>query len=279
LIFLAVLIPIGIYCLVLAVINRRQHPVVVPGPWDFVGVLFAASGILIVGGPAILTGIYKHWRLTWLLGQTRSLEGVGDNWSFWISLWLLYFGVVAGGSAFVLWHRRRLTSIYNIELAVFTEVLIRVLDRLGLEWRRNGTCRLLVRFRESPFEAGSERIAPPVVTRPSQAAASRVLADRGQPHALHTAISTQRSSTSAHPWAELALEAFPATRHVTLHWMSQNEAIRLEVETELAKALAQMRTRRNPVGAWFLFLGLGLNFSAFFVLLALFVTRILQLLR
>jgi hypothetical protein len=243
LILLAFLIPVGIYCLVLSVIHRGHHPVMVSGPWDFVGVLFAASGILLLGGPAILAGLYEHWRLSWLLGQTRYLQSVGENWSFWISLWLLYFGVVLGGSAFILWRRRGLISIYNVEPAAFAEVLIQVLDRLRLEWRRNGPYRLVIRFRQFPVE------------------------------------SAQGGSTSACPWVELALEAFPAMHHVTLHWLGQDDATRLEVESELAKTLPRMRTRPNLVGICFLCLALVLLFAGFFVFMVLFVTRLLELLR
>src|SRR2546425_834050 len=106
----------------------------VSGPWDFAGVLFAASGILLLGGPAILTGLHEQWRLTWLLGQTRFLREIADSWDFWISLWLVYFAVVASGSAVVLWQRRQVTSIYNVEPLIFMGVLTDVLNHLELEW-------------------------------------------------------------------------------------------------------------------------------------------------
>jgi len=277
LIFLAFVVPLAVYCLVLSVINRRRYPVVLSGPWDFAGVLFAASGFLILGGPAILTGLYEQWRLSWLLGQTRYLQGIGENWSFWISLWFLYFAVVAGVSAIVLWRRRRLTSIYNVETAVFSEMLTQVLDRLGLEWLQNGPRRLLLRFRGPPLEGGSGMMDPILISQGLQAPAAPTLAERARADAQHTAVSARLATTLAYPWAELALEPFPAMRHVTLHWLGHDEALRLEVETELAKALARVRTRRNPVGACFLCLSLGLLFSAFSVLFVLLAMRILQL--
>ena len=39
--FLAVCFPFGIYCLIVARLNHRAHPVMVWGVWDFAGVLFA----------------------------------------------------------------------------------------------------------------------------------------------------------------------------------------------------------------------------------------------
>ena len=59
--------------------------------------------------------------------------------------------------------------------------------------------------------------------------------------------------------------------------MGADERIRSEVEAELVRALAQVRTRKHPVGAWFLCLALGLFFSAFMVLLALVALEILRL--
>jgi hypothetical protein len=228
-IFLAFVVPLAIYCMVLSVINCRRHAVFVSGPWDFAGVLFAASGFLLVGGPAILTGIYEQWHVARLLGQTRYLQGIGENWTFWISLWIGYFVVVGGLSAFVLWRRRAYTSIYNIEPPVFTEVLSHVLERLGLEGLPSGGRRLLLRFREPPPDIA----------------------------------------------AELAVDASGAMRHVSLRWFSHDEALRLEVETELAKALAQVPSGRNPMVVWLLSLWVGLFFSAFMVLLL----AILQILR
>ena len=273
LIFLAFVVPLAVYCLILSVINRRHHPVIVAGSWDFAGVLFAASGFLLLGGPAILTGLYEQWRLAWLLGQTRYLQGIGENWSFWITLWLLYFAVVGTVSALVLGRRRTQTSIYNIEPAVFGEVLTQVLDRLGLQWRHNGPRRLLLRVRELSLGETGDVMASIPVRRRSEAAGTPALAG---PYAQHPVVTAQRPSPSAHPWSVLTVEPFPAMRHVTLHWLSHDETIRLEVETELDKALSQVPTTENPVAGWFLVLSLGLFFSAFLVLLALLAVRILH---
>ena len=40
---LAIPLPLAIYALILHALNRRPHPVVVPGTWDFALVLFASS--------------------------------------------------------------------------------------------------------------------------------------------------------------------------------------------------------------------------------------------
>jgi hypothetical protein len=273
LIFLAFVIPLAVYCLVLAVINRSRHPVMVSGPWDFAGVLFAASGMLILGGPAILTGLYEQWRLSWLLGQTRYLQALGENWAFWVSLWFLYFVFVAGGSALILWRRRALTSIYNVEPDVLTEVLTETFDRVGVEWQRHGPRHLLLRFRDAPLEEGiahnSRLVAYPLPTAqtPALAADTRTY---GAPIAI--------TARSAYPWTELILEPFPLLHHVVLRWTTQEGALRLEVESELAKALGKVWSGQSPVGAWFLSVALGLFFSAFLLIMTLLAIRFFSVL-
>ena len=42
-ILLAFLSPLAIYLLIIGAINRRRRPLLVSGPWDFAGLLFAAS--------------------------------------------------------------------------------------------------------------------------------------------------------------------------------------------------------------------------------------------
>jgi hypothetical protein len=219
----------------------------VSGTWDFVGVLFAASGMLLLGGPAILTGLYQQWRLSWLLGQTRYLQGIGEHWSFWISLWLIYAAIIGGGSAWLLRRRARFTSIYNVEPEAFAEVFSEVLKRLGLDWLRRGPHRLVIRLRDPAFA---------VVQDPLRVA--------------------DAAEENGPPWAELVLDPFPAMRHVTLRWRGSDDPVRREVEAELIKALAEVRTRQNPLGIWFLSLALALFFAAFLTLFALVALRLLQ---
>src|SRR5262245_36772142 len=52
---LVCLFPLALYFLYLAWLHQRPQPTLVPGRWDFVGVLVALSGFLLVGGPAVLT--------------------------------------------------------------------------------------------------------------------------------------------------------------------------------------------------------------------------------
>jgi hypothetical protein len=64
LIFLAFVVPLALYCFFLAFINRRPHPVVIPASWDFAALLAAVSGLVLCGGPAIMSKLYQQFQLT-----------------------------------------------------------------------------------------------------------------------------------------------------------------------------------------------------------------------
>jgi hypothetical protein len=259
LIFLAFVVPLALYFLVLAYVNRSRHPIMVSGPWDFAGVLLAVSGFVILGGPAILTGLHEQWRMSWLLGQTRFLQGLGENWLFWVGLWGFYFVAVVYGAAFLLWRRRQQTSIYNIEAAVFEEVLTQVLDRLGFEWVRGRPFRFFVRPRD---EATIETYPVP---------------EQGLPRFKSTAPVVDLMPGVYK--AAIDVEVFAAMHHLTLHWLGETHEVRLEIEAELGKALTQVHSRENPASAWFMSLAILLLLAAFLGLLGLVALRVFRLLR
>jgi hypothetical protein len=270
LIFLGFLIPLAIYLLILALLNRSQHPVLVPGSWDCAGVLLASSGLLLLGGPAILTGFYEDWRLTWLLGQTRFLRGFGDSWPFWISVWIAYFLLIAGGAAWLLASRRRFTSIYNLEPAVLEDGISQVLDRLGLEWTRAGSDQILIRPREL------------VETEPLEAAGfkghsgNRAAYRHGQ---RPSSPATAQGSAHAHSPITLTLAPFVALRHVTLRWSGPWRAVRSEVETELCQFFRSVYSNENPASRWFLSIAVSLFLVCFFALAGLVAVQLIRLFR
>ena len=114
------------------------------GTWDFAGVLFAVSGFVLAGGPALLGGLDERSRLFWLLGETGAAGDGPDNGTFWIAVRLLYFAVVAGGAAVLLWRARRLTSVYNVESATVVSALEQAFQRLGHTPIRSGDSYILV---------------------------------------------------------------------------------------------------------------------------------------
>jgi hypothetical protein len=143
LIVLAFILPLAVYLLLLGFLNRRRHPLLVSGVWDCVGLLFAASGFLLFGGPAILSGLNERWRMFWLFGRpgvsARSPDG---GWQFWVFLSVLYFVGVVAGCAAMLWRRRRTTAVYNAESWVVERALSQACEHLGLSPVRSGNVYL-----------------------------------------------------------------------------------------------------------------------------------------
>jgi hypothetical protein len=137
---LVVLGPLGAYCLIIARINRRPHPLLVTGVKDCAGMLLAASGFLLFALPGTLTGFNYRPRDIWLYVHYGDFQGLGHQWwlVWWTFLWFLYLIVVVGGSCLLVWHRRTVTAIYNIEPSDLDDILERVLVRLGMEWVRAG---------------------------------------------------------------------------------------------------------------------------------------------
>lgn len=129
-------LPLAIHFLYLASLNRRPHPVLVGGGWDFAEVLFAASGFLIFGGPCVLAGFNQRYRDSLLAIRTPRLAW--PSGSFWVALWVAYFVAVVAVAAYVLWRRRLATEVYNVAPGAFFECLDEALSRLKVEWVRSG---------------------------------------------------------------------------------------------------------------------------------------------
>ena len=150
------LFPLAIYFLVLSSLNRRLRPLVVPGTWDFAGLLFGMSGLLLIVGPAILSNFNERWRLFWLTSQSPNEVSIEEGSLGWLFLGFVYFAVVAGGSAYLLTRRRRTLSIYNVESGAVEAVLVATLEGLYLPWNRTGN-----RYRVESNEPKAEPLRKP----------------------------------------------------------------------------------------------------------------------
>jgi hypothetical protein len=253
LIVVAFLFPLAVYCLILGLVNRRRHPLMVSAAWDFVGILFAASGFLVLAGPVLLTGFSDRWRLFWLVGQARGLD-VGGTEDAWHVLAVAYFVVVVGVSAYVLWRRQSQTAVYNVNTAVFDEVLAGALDATGLTWSRAGN-RYFIRGGVKGRPMADDSSGEPL---PS-----------GKGRGAYPA-SVEEIEQSAY----LEVDPAPSLCHVTLRWEAEDEGLRKQVEAELARALAEVRTRDNPVGGWLLTAGSALLAAAVMVFAVVVVYRL-----
>jgi hypothetical protein len=272
---LVMLFPIGIYCLVLARLNRRPHPFLVTGIHDAAGLLLALSGVLFFIGPSMLTGFNYRPRDIWLYNHYSALKGLGRQW-WWVgqlSLWLLYGVVVLGGCYFFLRTRRRVTAVYNVEASALEVVLAGVLDRLGLEWSQAGN-RIFFRARPAfPETARREPVpAPHSVDR-----SAPTLIPNGRARVPRPASPGEGQAALAcwGPVGLLELNHWPRLRHVTLHWSPEAEPWRGCVEAELAFALEEVWTRANPAGTWLMAVSAVLFVGLFFLTVLFQVARLL----
>jgi hypothetical protein len=222
------------------------------GPWDFLGVLLATSGLLVFGGPAALTMFYDKEVRDFLVGRFH-LAHFSSLFFKWWGLWVVYYLLVLASAACLIWSRRTKTAVYNVEPAVLDDVLAGALERLGLEWTRLGN-RVFIGFPARPgAEAHVAAGAPP--QRPGTARAG--LAPPGRE-------------------AILDIEPFYATRHVTLSWAYTAGPVREQVEAELARALGEVCARDNPASTW-LMLAASFLFALIFFGVALAIVREIKL--
>jgi hypothetical protein len=248
LIFLAFIVPVAIYLASLASLNRSPHPVMISGRWDFAGVLFATSGFLLLGGPAILTSIYDDWRLAWLFGQGHFLKAMGEDWYFWLAVWGCYFLIVLTWGGHFLYRRGRVTSIYNVYPTVFAELLSQVLHVLDIEAQAVRENRFVLRSRDHGNSAGQGQMVTELV-------------------ASEVGLETR-----------LEIDSFPFMNHVSLRWGGNAGALRSEIEVQLARALEAVPAPSSNVGAWLSILATILFFLAGVVGIAVLGLRLVRLL-
>jgi hypothetical protein len=265
LLVVCVVFPLAVYFFVLAQLNRRRHPVMVSGVWDFAGVLFALSGFLLLGGPFIMATFNQDWRDFWL--RSRSSQGLSEQWWYLrLGLWVLYFAAIFIGSLFLLRGRSRVTSIYNVDPDTFDQSLSRILENLHLKWNRTGH---LVSI-ESPIESDGQTLPREAVRVTSQAIIEegrRGLEDRGsliENRGIYGASSLQERRQ---PKTTLEVNPFPAMCHVTLQWSGDHRLMREEIETELAKHLRGLPAPHNPAATWLMSVACILMCIVFFGLL------------
>lgn len=235
LLFLAPPLPIAVYLLVLGVLNRGRHPVLVSGVWDFVGVLFAASGFLLCGGPILISLLNDRWRDAWLFQDSgpNAPDSVGS--SFWLFLFFLYYVFIVAAAVFLLRRQRHLTAIYNVQPETVETALDQVFVRLGLTPVRNGSVY--------SFDAtDSKQTAKGIQSEAIQVAPHR-MAPPGE---------------AIDPAPTLAIESFALMQHVTLRWQPAEWWLRPEIESALAQQLQEHTLQRYELGAWLTVLGVSI---------------------
>lgn len=206
------LLPLAAYLIVLATINRRDHPTMVSGSWDCLGMLLGASGALLGVGPMLMAMLYRRG----VIDPENPLPDFETVWVRHALLWVLYYILVFALCVALIRWRCGKTIIYNVDFARLQERIVGVFHERGMQ------CQTL----------GGHL----TVTRDEEAARDEAFANLpgSMPHRRRPIVS------------ELRMEWFPAMRHVTLHWDSAEPGLREEAENALRKTLSEAKVDANP---------------------------------
>jgi hypothetical protein len=249
-IFLAFLLPLGIYLLYLGALHRRPRPVLISGTWDLIGLLFAASGFLLFTGPALLNALAERSAGLWSDGSADS----APVQRFALLLSILYFIGVLLGAALMFQSRRRATEIYNIDSETLETSLTVVCRNLGLQPTRSGS---LYVFGVTPIGAETVPAAPTSeairMERPSSEGIAPTAAEKEGVQADVAPVNDLVGLT-----AVLETESFASMRHVSLRWEPADSLLRRQVEAELERILADTTTEPSDLGGLLTLSGLGL---------------------
>jgi hypothetical protein len=261
LILLAFLLPLAMYLLILGTINRRRHPLMVYGPWDFIGVLFAASGFLLFGGPGALSALHERWRESLVYGQNpaNSASATENLWQLGLLMMAAYFAVVVVGAGIFLWRSRTQTSIYNVELEMVQTVLASICVRLGLQPLRSGNMYYFGRTTS---------------TRTDDLSTKAIDSEQGIQTAPTTKLQTPRPMMTTN--VILELDAFRPMCHVTLRWEPAHSGLRQEIENELARELSEMPAPNHALSAWLTLASTGLFLLTFLIGFVVLIMRLIN---
>lgn len=200
-----VFMTLGLYLLRVARWHLGPRPVLIAGAWDLAWLLLGASGLLIVEMPLFLNQLHERWR-PW--GVSRVKPGLLASADFWHLVFVGYFLVVVGLVALELWHRLKITHIYNIRAGKLPHLLARAIDLAGLKVERDGLL----------FRISAEGVTPLY---------------RGEPFSQPVRLTLKTS-----PW----------WAYGQLRWSRWNHPARAQVEKALEHVAARHRSRRETAG-------------------------------
>jgi hypothetical protein len=241
------LLPLAIYFFLLGTINRRRRPLIVPGTWDFVGVLVASSGFLLGFPCTLLSVLDDNWRAMFVYGEyPSSWAATSENLrSWWVLLMIVYFTVLVAVAGFLLWRARHLTSIYNIDLENVQTILGRIFQRLSLRPVRSGNMYYFDASRHSYPDAAAPKLEEQgIQTAPVESV---------------TSLKVQTAPTPMVSMQNVVLEvdAFRLMWHVTLRWEPADSGLRQEIERELDRELAETSAPFHAMSGWLTLAGCG----------------------
>lgn len=258
--FVLLFLPLALYLLFLGWVNRQPRAIVVSGPLDCLGLVFAAAGFLLAGGPAVLSSVNDSWRQFWMFGEVGRLEESLDAArGVWLAAAGGYFLAVVAGCGWLLWRSRAVTCIYNVEPATVEAVLTDVSGQLGLEPIRSGNL----------FVLGLPLAAPRQHPAGVQAPHSLIRDGGGKEPVVAQELSFAESLGGQN--AAVEVEAFAPLKHVTLRWDPADSLVRTAVERELTRRLYRIGSPLHETGPWLDTLGSGLLVLTLVTLVAVVV--------
>ena len=132
------LAPLAIYLLWLATLNRRIHPTVLAGGWDFAALLGGLAGFILFGGGLFLSLLQSNARILF----RGNVEAMRDAWGqenvTWVVTVAVYLLIVVGSVLLTLASRRRTLVVYNVDPGQFEVTLSEVFDEMGRPADRRG---------------------------------------------------------------------------------------------------------------------------------------------
>jgi hypothetical protein len=231
------LFPLLIYCFLLMGLNGRRRASIVPGTWDFAGVLLATSGFVLGGGPMILILLNSSWRQLVYRGKVsdwRLLTGEGDFRA--LMIWAIFFFVVVVGAAILIFMRRNVTVLYNTDTNHIWDALEWVFGRLGIVWKRQENTYELRKLRGNTHVPWEKELQ------------SRDRADKNLVVQAQAPASTEAVIQPA--TARLTVRILPTNCNVTMIWDRAQSELRDQVESEMTPLLPNIRAEYNPVTGW-----------------------------
>ena len=215
------LAPFLVYCLILIGLNSRRRASLIPGSWDFAGVLLACSGFILGGGPLVLAGLNAACRWWVLRGRPTDWFHMIDDANVRLA-WVVYFLMVIIGSTLLIWRRRNYTVIYNVDTDHFWSAFEWTLGRLAIIWQRI----------DNRYEL-HRPLRPIALWRPKEAGLSG-----------ETPVGSAEAKVTSEA-VKVAVHVLPSNRNVTLHWLTADPEMRGQVEAELSRMLPTCEPRKT----------------------------------
>lgn len=140
---LVLLAPLATYLLILAGIHRRARPTLMSGTTETIGLLAAASGLLLFVVPGMLHTLYGQ-EMRGVALHARTDTDFDAVWWKYRVLWGGYYLLLIAGTTALLLLRRGTTVVLNVDYEGFRRALIRTVEEMHLDATlREGRVRLV----------------------------------------------------------------------------------------------------------------------------------------